>query len=140
MWHRVLRGEELSGHVHRELPRPSLEIEILHRAGDHDGGVVVEDLEPSECRGGLGDHALDVGFVGHVGGDRHRPTARGLDLIDHARRLVAADVRDGDGSTLGREEAGCSGPLPVSGSGDQCDPTGETIHPQLSYQIYLLGW
>ena len=87
-----------------------------------DAGVVDEDVEPAERLLRLGEQALDVGLLRHVGLDGDGLAALAGDLGDDAvGPFLAGGVVDDDGRPLGRQVPGDGGADALGRAGDDGD-------------------
>jgi hypothetical protein len=106
---------------------PLLDREVLDRRDELDAGVVDQDVHRAERLLGVGDHAGDLGWLGHVGGGVPGldlevgldPGALGLDVLGFAE-AVDGDVRPLRGQGPGDGETD-----PAGGPGDDGGLRGE---------------
>ncbi len=118
---RVLRGEEeaLQVRIHDEVPVGLGEIRCRPVPGD--AGARGDDVEPPPGGHRPRDGPLDGGARGDVARVPRRTSARRGDLLRHARRTLAVDVADRNGSTGGGEQPGRRRPDPARRTGDEAD-------------------
>ena len=121
---RVLAAEHRAAGVHRQDVVPDVDVHQLDQAVAceldrfRDGGIVVQDVKPSEGVDGGSDHRRDLGFLAHVDFDGDRAPTRGDHVGRDAFRFGGADVGDRHGGALGGEQPHGGLPDPGPSTGD----------------------
>src|SRR5207244_2968376 len=107
---------------------PPLLVRVADRSGTvrpQHARIVVEDVEPAEVAGAVGDHAADVRLDRDVTDRGESPPAPPLDERDRLLRRIRVDVADDDArALLGEEQCGLP-PDPHAGARDERDPAPE---------------
>src|SRR2546425_631770 len=131
----VLRHPEGGLEVDGDHAVPPLLVRLQHRSVTvlpQHARIVVEDVEPAEVAGAVGDHAADVRLDRDVTDRGESPPAPPLDERDRLLRRVRVAVADDDArALLGEEQRGLP-PDPPARARDERHPAPEPPRPLLN--------
>ena len=115
----MLRAQEDSGGVDIHDALPALGAEGILEGAAADAGVVHEDVEPSEARDRLPDHALPVCLDRDIGPNEGGLATRLVDLGLDPLTLVLEQVCDYDRGAFPGEQPDLFGAHPIGSTADK---------------------